>query len=143
VIVGRENWLFKSFYEKIRQLKLENLVHFTGFVAHEDLPALYQMADVFVLPSLFEGFGFPPLESMAAGTPVVCSNVTSLPEICGDAALLFDPYQVGQIAEKIHELLKNSDLKASLIQNGFQNIKHFSWSQCAQETVNIYKNIPG
>ncbi len=143
VIVGRENWLFKSFYEKIRELKLEKLVHFTGFVAHEDLPAIYQMADIFVLPTLFEGFGFPPLESMAAGTAVACSNVTSLPEICGDAALLFDPYREEQIAAKIFELLNNPVLKESLIQKGHQNIKRFSWLACARETVNIYKNIPG
>lgn len=143
IIVGRENWLFKSFYEKIRELKLENLVHFTGFVAHEDLPAVYQMADVFVLPTLFEGFGFPPLESMAAGTAVACSNVTSLPEICGDAALLFDPYHKEQIAAKIFELLNNPVLKESLIQKGHRNIKRFSWLACARETVNIYKNISG
>ncbi len=143
VIVGRENWLFKSFYEKIQELKLEKLVHFTGFVAHEDLPAVYQMADVFVLPTLFEGFGFPPLESMAAGTAVACSNVTSLPEICGDAALFFDPLNVQQIAERIINLINNNDIKESFIQKGFQNILRFSWQECARETANIYKDIPG
>ncbi|MBN2089077.1 glycosyltransferase family 4 protein [candidate division KSB1 bacterium] len=143
IIVGRENWLFKSFYEKIRELKLENLVHFIGFVAHEDLPAVYQMADVFVLPTLFEGFGFPPLESMAAGTAVACSNVTSLPEICGDAALFFDPLNVQQIAERIFNLINNNEIKESFVQKGFQNILRFSWQECARETANIYKNIPG
>ncbi|MCI0514058.1 glycosyltransferase family 4 protein, partial [candidate division KSB1 bacterium] len=141
VIVGRENWQFKAFYELVAQLGLKNVVHFTGFVAPDDLAAIYQQAAVFVLPSLFEGFGFPPLESMAAGTAVVCSNSASIPEICQDAALYFDPYQIEDMSAKIGQVLNHALLRQNLIVKGYQNIRRFSWQQCARETAALYQEI--
>jgi len=141
IIVGQENWLYKPFYELMHQLKLNNAVHFTGFVDQADLPAIYQLADVFILPTLFEGFGIPVLESMAAGTPVVCSNVASLPEIGQQAALYFNPYEVADMSEKIWQLINNEQVQQQFIQAGFENIKRFQWHECAQKTVNLYQAV--
>lgn len=141
IIVGRENWLFTPFYELLDQLKLQEAVSFTGFVEQVDLPAVYQLADLFTLPTLFEGFGFPALESMAAGTAVVCSNATSLPEICKQAAVYYNPYDVDDMSDKLIQVLHNEHLKQSLIQKGFENIKRFSWERCAQQTMKVYQQI--
>ncbi|MBN2410434.1 glycosyltransferase family 4 protein [candidate division KSB1 bacterium] len=135
VIVGQENWYFKEIYHKVSELDLNNSVIFTKFVEKEALPAVYQLADLFVTASLFEGFGFTPLESMAAGTPAAVSDCTSLPEITGDAALLFDPYDIDDIAEKLYVLLTNGLLRKKLIGKGFENIKRFQWETCCLETA--------
>ena len=94
VIVGKKGWLYESFFRRLRELGLEDRLLFTGYVPDEDLPAIYSAADLFVFPSLYEGFGLPVLEAMACGTPVVCSNASNLPEMAGDAALLVDPTDV-------------------------------------------------
>jgi glycosyltransferase involved in cell wall biosynthesis len=139
IIVGRENWLFTSFYKLMEQFNLQEDVIFTGFVDHDDLAALYQLADLFVLPTLFEGFGFPLLESMAAGTPVVCSNATCLPEIGQNAAIYFNPYDVGDMSQKILDVLKNIKLKENLVNRGYENINRFNWRSCAEETIRVYQ----
>lgn len=143
IIVGQENWLFESIFRDVERLGLKSAVQFVGFVIPEDLPALYQLADIFVLPSVFEGFGFPPLESMAAGTPVACSNVTSLPEVCGDAAVLFDPYNIADMRLKMRQLLEDESLKKSLVKKGFENLNRFSWKECAEKTAQVLNETLG
>jgi glycosyltransferase involved in cell wall biosynthesis len=96
VIAGKKEWEYKEIFETVDKLNLQNNVVFTGYVLDEDLPALYNAADLFVYPSLYEGFGLPPLEAMACGTPVITSNTSSLPEVVGNAGIMVDPYDVAQ-----------------------------------------------
>jgi len=105
------------------------------------LAGYYKNASLFVYPSLYEGFGIPPLEAMNYGCPVVCSNTSSIPEIVGHAAILFDPYSVDSIRDNIISALYNDKIKSSLILKGFKQIKNFSWKKCAIETYKVYKNV--
>jgi len=111
VIVGDRGWLYEPIFDCVRRLGLEGEVLFPGFVADEDLPALYTLADLFAFPSLYEGFGLPVLEAMACGTPVVCSNASSLPEVAGEAALLVDPLDVEGWAEAMRRALEDEELR--------------------------------
>lgn len=106
-----------------------------------DLAICYKNASLFIYPSLYEGFGIPPLEAMSFGCPVVCSNTSSIPEIVGDAAIYFNPYSVDSICESIEKILNNEKLRLSIIDRGFQRLKKFSWDKCAIETFEIYKKI--
>lgn len=114
-----------------------------GFVPDEDLKALYSAASVYVHPSKYEGFGIMVLEAFGAGTPVVTSNVSSLPEVAGDAALLVDPTNPDEIADKVSQILKNPDLAEKLRQKGFEQAKKFSWAQMAKETLAVYRKTLG
>lgn len=125
----------------IQGLGVESKVHFTGFVDEEDLPTIYNMADVLVFPSLYEGFGFPPLEAMACGCPAVVSNVASLPEICGDAAHYIDPYNVDNIAEGIYEVLSNNNLRECLVAKGYERVKEFCWEDAAKDVLRAFEII--
>ena len=119
--------------EKVAQ-KLGDKVEFTGYVSDNELRELYQRARLFLFPSLYEGFGFPPLEAMSCGCPVIVSNAASLPEVCGDAALYCDPYNPADIAVRIKQLLCNEALQAELRKKGTERVKLFSWERCAHET---------
>ena len=110
-----------------------------GFVSDEDLVTLYSGAAVYVHPSWYEGFGIMILEAFAAGVPVVTSNVSSLPEVVGDAGLLVDPYSVDDIATKVDQILSDEELANSLRERGFERVKEFSWSKMAAATLEIYK----
>jgi len=144
VIVGARNfWKSTPVAEKVKQLKLEDCVHFTGYVPDKDLPVLYSAADLFVFPSLYEGFGLPVLEAMACGTPVVTSNSTSLPEVAGEAALLVDPYDVEAIAEAMMRVLSDPELAADLRQRGLARAKQFTWEKTARETIKVYERVLG
>jgi len=110
-------------------------------VAEADLPALYSGATLFVFPSLYEGFGLPVLEAMACGTPVVCSNTSSLPEIVGEAALTFDPLDVTEMAAKIEEVLHNEALREEMREKGLRQAAKFSWERTAQETLEVYREV--
>ena len=144
VIVGARNfWKSTPVVETVEKLGLESCVHFTGYIPEEDLPALYNGADLFVFPSLYEGFGLPVLEAMACGTPVVTSDSTSLPEVAGDAALLVDPYDVEAIAEAMHQILSDPDLAAELRQRDLARAKQFTWEQTARETIKVYERVLG
>ena len=101
----------------------------------------YRNASLFVYPSLYEGFGIPPLEAMGYGCPVVCSNTSSIPEVVGDAAILFDPYSLDSISNAIETVLTNNHLRSSLISRGFEQIQKFSWKKCADETLDVYKKV--
>jgi glycosyltransferase involved in cell wall biosynthesis len=115
----------------------------TGYVADEDLPALYRAASAFVYPSLFEGFGLPPLEAMACGTPVVTSSVSSLPEVTGDAALLIDPKDEQALAGALMEILNNQRLRAELREKGIAQAGKFTWRDAAEKTLRLYREAYG
>jgi len=139
VIVGRENWGFREIYDAVERLRLGESVRFTKFVPSSELPSLYRHARLFVTASLYEGFGLTPLESMAAGTPSVVSNATSLPEVAGDAALLFDPLEPEDIAEKMHAALSDEALRRSLVERGRRNVARFDWDECCRRVCEEYE----
>ena len=139
VIGGARQWRVDGIDAAFSQLGLEPYVHFTGYLPHDDLPALYSAAEAFVFPSLYEGFGLPPLEAMACGAPVLTSNVSSLPEVVGDAALTADPYDVGALAAAIERVLADEPLRAELRARGPARAAQFSWERAARETLGVYQ----
>ena len=124
-----------------RPVFLSNFVTQVGYVTDDELRLLYQNASCFVYPSLYEGFGLPPLEAMASGCPVIVSNIASLPEVCGEAALYCDPFDPLDIAEKIQLLMADVDLRNELIARGFERVKKFTWDKCALETVELINGV--
>jgi glycosyltransferase involved in cell wall biosynthesis len=116
-------------------------VRFLGFVGDDTLAALYRLATVFVFPSLYEGFGLPPLEAMASGTPVVTSDVSSLPEVVGDAAVLVDPYSAKSIADGIQRVLVDPDLRETLRRRGLERARAFSWEASVRRTLDVYREV--
>jgi glycosyltransferase involved in cell wall biosynthesis len=120
---------------------LKGQVITTGYVCDEELVDLYNGASIFLYPSLYEGFGIPPLEAMACGTPVITSNVTSIPEIAGDAAVLIDPRNDEQLRHAIRSLLGNAALRAELSRRGLERAKGFSWRKMAEETLELYESV--
>ncbi len=141
LIAGGEGWLFAPIREQVAALGLEADVHFTGYVPATDLPALYGGAACVLQPSLYEGFGFPVLEAMACGVPVVCSNVSSLPEAAGDGALLIPPLDDEALATAIQQVISTPALAQQLCEKGVQQASHFRWQRCAAETVALYRQI--
>ena len=141
VLIGKKGWLYQDFFQKLRTLGLEERVIFPGYIDEADLPACYQLAELFVFPSLYEGFGLPPLEAMACGTPVVSSNSSSLPEIVGEAGLLFDPTDTAALTETVRCVLSDADLRADLSRRGLQQAQKFSWAKTADETEMIYQRL--
>lgn len=141
VIAGKKGWLYDSIFEVVKALHLEDEVIFTGFVDDEDLPALYSQADLFVYPSLYEGFGLPPLEAMVCGTPVLTSNCSSLPEVVGDAGLLVDPKDVDEIAKGILQVLKNREFREKIREKGIERAKRFSPQRAIEATIEVYREM--
>jgi glycosyltransferase involved in cell wall biosynthesis len=145
VLAGKKGWLYEEIFATVRKLGLEGQVLFPGYVPEEDLPALLSGATAFVLPSLYEGFGLPVLEAMACGTPVIAANVSSLPEVVGDAGLLVDPLDSEALAAAMRRLIADTDpsptlragLRADLRQRGLARAKLFSWPRCARETLAV------
>ncbi len=123
----------------IAELGLTGQVHLLGYLPHAELPALYAAATALVFPSLFEGFGQPVLEAMACGCPVICANTTSLPELAGEAALPVNPLDVAQMTEAIYNINQSPSLRVELRQKGLAQIKNFSWTRTAQQTVELYQ----
>ena len=142
-IVGRRGWLYENVFAMVERLQLKERVLFLGHVPDQDLPALYSLADIFVYPSLYEGFGMPPLEAMACGTPVVASNVSSLPEVLGDAALLVDPTNVTELAQAMFQALTDQATRQALIAKGFERAKKFTWVEAAQQMLGLYHQVGG
>ena len=120
---------------------MENVVDFLDYVPDEDLPALFGACDAFVFPSLYEGFGLSPLEAMACGAPVVASNTSSLPEILGDAALLVNPREVGEIVAATERVITNRALRDELRGKGIARAAKFSWERAAHETLAVYEKV--
>lgn len=141
VIVGARGWLDRPIFKKVEALGISKDVVFTGFVPDEDLPALYQGAEVFVFPSLYEGFGLPPLEAMASGTPVVASNSSSIPEVVGDSGILVDPQDVEGFAHAIIKLCTHADHRAILGIKGQQRARQFTIERMAKKTVEVYREV--
>lgn len=143
VIAGGKGDQYKKILSFVKNLNLERDVIFTGHVPDEVLPELYNAADLFVFPSLYEGFGIPPLEAMACGTPVITSNVSSLPEVVGDAGLMVDPHDINGLKDAMKAVLQNSDLKRDMVKKGLSRSKQFTWKKCAIETLDVYKEMLG
>lgn len=141
VIVGEYSWFSEVIKKRINELKLEKDVIFTDYLADEVLCHFYQNADVFVFPSLYEGFGMPVLEAMACGTPVVASNVCSLPEIVKDNGILVNPYDVEDIANGIYKILKDDNLRQDLIKKGLSYVKEFTWEKAAKKHIKVYEKL--
>lgn len=141
IIIGDEISRHPAVRRTVIQTRMEQAVRFLGFVPFATLRVFYAAASAFVFPSLYEGFGLPPLEAMACGTPVVTSNVSSLPEVVGDAALQVNPENVFDIARGIREVLLDEELRAELIRKGFQQIRKFSWERTAREVLEVYREI--
>ena len=132
---------WKALRRRVEVSGVRQDVRFFGFVPDQTLAALYRLASVFAFPSLYEGFGLPPLEAMACGTPVVTSNVSSLPEIAGDAALLVDPYDTDAIADGIRRAVTDESLRAGLIARGLERARTFSWAQSVAKIHRIYMEV--
>jgi glycosyltransferase involved in cell wall biosynthesis len=141
VIAGRAGWKLESLQPAFRESRQEIVL--TGFVPQRDLVALYNLAEVFVLPSLYEGFGFPPLEAMACGCPVIVSNRGSLPEVVGDAALLIDPENPDSLVAALGSVEANQSLRDDLTRKGFERVKQFSWRTTAVKTLELYREVAG
>jgi glycosyltransferase involved in cell wall biosynthesis len=125
----------------VHRHKLHKHVRFFGFVPDRTLAALYRLATVFVFPSLYEGFGLPPLEAMASGTPVVTSNLSSLPEVVGEAAVLIDPYDPASIADGIRRALTDADLRQTLVEAGLARVKAYSWDTSVRRVREVYGEV--
>jgi glycosyltransferase involved in cell wall biosynthesis len=130
-------------FQVVERLNLQKDVIITGYVPDNDLPKLYGAANLFVYPSLYEGFGIPPLEAMACGVPVIASNTSSLPEVIGDAGIMVNPYNVEELAKKMYEVLNDQVLREFLIKKGLIRSKMFSWENCAKETLRVYEEVCG
>ena len=137
VIAGRMGWLAEPIYAAVAACGLDERVHFAGYVADSDLPALYGGADAFAFPSLYEGFGMPALEALSSGVPVVASRTTSLPEIIGDAGLLVDPLDEAALGAALVQALTDTALRSRLAHAGPQRAAQFSWERCARETLAV------
>jgi glycosyltransferase involved in cell wall biosynthesis len=145
VITGKKGWLADEILAEVQRLGLaaQRRAVLTGYVADVDLPALLSGALAFVLPSLYEGFGFPVVEAMACGTPVVCSNVSSLPEVAGDAALLVDPLDTGALAAAMGRIATDEGLRRDLAERGLRQAQRFSWRKCALEALQALEDVGG
>jgi glycosyltransferase involved in cell wall biosynthesis len=140
---GAEAKYLSSLYELVDELGLHSRIKFIGYIEQEsdDLPILYNGAECFVFPGLSEGWTSPPLEAMACGTPVITSNVSSLPETVGNAALTVNPDDYGEIGDALDRLISDSELKKNLVRKGLQHVSHFTWGRCAEKTYEFYRRV--
>lgn len=141
VLIGKNGWQTNELVHEINELTKTNSVLWLQYIADDDLRALYQSAKLFLFPSLSEGFGFPILEAFASQTPVLTSDLTSLPEVAGNGAYFVDPYSIDEITNGIITLLTSDSLCTGLIKQGEERVKQFSWKQCAEETLKVYKKV--
>ena len=137
-LAGPEGWYSDGVLEAVRELRLEQAVRITGFVEDGMLNLLYNRAAVLVYPTLYEGFGLPPLEAMAAGCPVAVSNSSSLPEVVGDAGLYFDPEDPEAMASAVHRILDSPELRSKLVQSGLNRARNFAWQKSAERMLAVY-----
>ena len=139
VIAGAKGWLEQDIFKAAKNSKRSQDIFFTGFIEDEDKPALYNLAELFVYPSFFEGFGFPPLEAMACGLPTIVSCNSSLSEVVGKAALMIDPDNIDELACVMEIVLSDSKLRKRLISTGIKQAKKFSWQECAEKTLSVLR----
>jgi glycosyltransferase involved in cell wall biosynthesis len=143
VIGGARGWLYEEVFARVEELDLTDDVLFPGYISADELPLWYNAAELFVYPSLYEGFGLPPLEAMACGTPVITSNVSSLPEVVGEAGLTVDPTDSRGLAEAMNQVLGDRALRQSMRERGLTRAGRFSWAKAARETIAVYRRALG
>jgi glycosyltransferase involved in cell wall biosynthesis len=143
VVVGQRGWLVEGFFERVRELGLENAVLLPGYVPDEDLRAVFRAATVYVMASVYEGAGLPVLEAMACGAPVVSSRASSMPELGADVAHYFNPYDVRQMTDIIGAVLENAPLRRAMAEAGPERAARFSWERAAQQTLDVYRSLLG
>ncbi|HMQ52704.1 MAG TPA: glycosyltransferase family 1 protein [Anaerolineae bacterium] len=141
VLVGKKGWLYESFFQRLQALGLQERVIFPGFVDEAELPAFYQLAQVFVYPSFYEGFGLPPLEAMSCGAAVVSSQAASLPEVVGEAGLMVDPADTGALTRALRRVLLDAELRRKLQKRSLEQAQRFSWAKAAQMLVEAYGSV--
>ena len=141
VLVGEQGWGRQKIQEAIQTSPFRQDIEMRGYVSREELVQLYRSADLFVYPSVYEGFGLPVVEAMACGTPVICSRAASLPEVAGDAAELFDPNSVEDLACTMERVLESSDLRAAMRLKGLQRAKQLTWDECARKHCEVYQQV--
>lgn len=141
VLAGGKGWLDSGIYQKVKALGLEQSVLFTAYVPDEEICSLMCGALAFVFPSIYEGFGMPPLEAMACGVPVLTANAASLPEVVGDAAVLVNPYQIAEIADGMQQLYTSVALRQKLRQAGLVRAAELTWEKAAQQLYEVYKEV--
>ncbi len=143
VIVGNRGWLADEVDRTIAELNLGDAVRFLGGIPNDELVYLYNAATAFVFPSFYEGFGLPPLEAMACGTPVITSNVSSLPEVVGDAAMLINPEDVDALTVAMARVLSDEKIQREMRDKGLKRAQAFSWERAASETLAVYRQVAG
>jgi len=141
VIVGGYKDASQRLVKLTNELKIDSQVIFTGFVPEEHLPIFYNSCDAFIYPSFYEGFGLPPLEAMNCGTPVIASNLTSIPEVVGDGGILINPYDISEISLAIGNLLSSQKLREELSYKALKRAKDFSWQNTALNTLKVYESV--
>ncbi len=141
VLAGNQGWGHEAVFRAASESGLKDGVFFPGFIPDRELPSLYNLADVFVYPSLYEGFGLPVLEAMSCGTPVVTSSVSSMPEIAGEAALLVDPHDIDGIAQALERVLADRTLRERMAEEGIRRTQPFTWGRTARETLATYEEV--
>lgn len=141
VLCGKPGWKYDEIYKEINNSGLKSRIIVTGYVQEDELSVLFYNADAFIYPSLYEGFGLPPLEAMACGVPVICSSAASLPEVVGNAALTFAPKNEEMLASHIIHLIGDPDLQKELKQRGCIQASKFTWQETARKTISVYKEL--
>ncbi|MCM8785123.1 MAG: glycosyltransferase family 4 protein [Candidatus Omnitrophica bacterium] len=143
IICGKPGWKAEEFYKRLSEIndQIKKDIIVTNYIPLNDLTILYKEADIFVYPSLYEGFGFPILEAMNCGVPVITSNISSMPEVAGDAALLINPEDEDDIANAILKLVEERELRKDLIKKGLERVKLFTWENTAKKTLKVYKEL--
>jgi alpha-1,3-rhamnosyl/mannosyltransferase len=139
--VGPSGWLNTQIHNKIKQLENKGQFKALGYLPENELVCLYAGAYVFAFPSIYEGFGLPPLEAMASGIPVLASNISSIPEVVGDCGVLTDPFDVDKMSFDLERILTDNQLRPILIKKGLERAKQFSWDNCVNQTLEVYKQV--
>lgn len=140
VLVGKKGWKYEQIEETLKKFQVEKDVIFPGYLKDDELQKIYKLAKVFVFPSLYEGFGIPPLEAMASGCPVVCSNKASLPEVMGEAGILIDPTNAYKMADAISSLIENENVRNMMIERGYKQAEKFSWAASAKNALDVFQS---
>lgn len=141
VIAGSKGKSYSVYKKAVEDLSIQNKVIFPGFIPLEHMPLLYNASKLFVYPSLYEGFGLPPIEAMACGIPIIASNLTSIPEVVGDAAMLINPYDIEELSNAMYHVIENKNLENQLIKKSLLRSSHFNWIKTAEKTQKAYESI--
>lgn len=141
VLAGERGWLSRNIFRLIKKFPFKQEIIPLGFIEDKDKPVLYNLASIFVYPSFYEGFGFPPLEAMACGVPTIVSSISSMPEITNGKAVLIDPYNISELSEAIYQILNDENLQKKLSRDGILQAKRFNWENSAKETFDLFNSF--